>query len=80
MNSQSLSWPESYIPSALAKQNQELLLGVHFAHMSKIDVVTNTPGIITTAVLGREVRGEVCPLRVGTEPWARVLTSRWEIC
>jgi hypothetical protein len=48
---------------------------MHFAHVAEINAITNTPGIITTAVLGSEVGRKVSSLGVGTSPWSRVLTS-----
>lgn len=48
--------------------------------MSEVYVITDTPGVVAAAVLGREVRGEISSLSVGTSPWTRVLASRREIC
>ena len=71
-NSQSLSCPESY--------NSCLAGGTPVKGSSRYSRDGNTgyndtPGIITAAVLNREVCGEISTPGSRTEPWPRVLAS-----
>lgn len=50
------------------------------AHVSEIETVTDAPGVIAAAVLGRVVSWEVRSLSIGTSPWTRVLASRGDVC
>jgi hypothetical protein len=50
------------------------------AHVSEIETVTDAPGVIAAAILGRVISWEVRSLSIGTSPWTRVLASRGDVC